>query len=113
MNLSISLPQKRRLKMVIISIVSYPKESAKEMGKRMLEQPPLPAYITMKGPYASPEVGAGMKAIIIFELDKSKLLEAYEVIAARNTKYFGVPGFTFSQNIWLEAKEALKAIGMG
>ena len=46
--------------MVIISIVSYPTESAKEMGKRMLEQPPLPAYITMKGPYFSSEVGEGI-----------------------------------------------------
>ena len=99
--------------MVIVNIISYPTESAKEMGKRLMEQPPLPAYLTVKGPYVSPEVGAGMKAIAIYEFDKSKLSEAYEVIAARNTKYFGVPGFTFSQNIWLEAKEALKAMGMG
>ena len=99
--------------MVIIGILSYPPESAKEFGKRFLELPPLPAYITMKGPYAIPEVGAGMKAIAIYEFDKSKLSEVYEVIAARYTKYFGVPGFTFSMNIWLEAKEAFKAMGMG
>ena len=99
--------------MVIIAIVSYPPESAKEMGKRLMEQPPLPAYVTMKGPYANAEVGAGMKVIAIFEFDKSKLSDAYEALAARYTKYFGVPGFTFSMNIWLDAKEAFKAMGMG
>ena len=99
--------------MVIIGIVSYPPESAKEFAKRMLEQPPLPAYITMKGPYVSTEVGAGIKAIAIFGFDKSKLSETFEFIIARYARYFGVPGFTYSVNTWLEAKEALKAIGMG
>jgi hypothetical protein len=99
--------------MAIIGFLSYPPESAKEMGKRFLEQPPLPAYITVKGPYFSTEVGVGFKAISIYEFDKSKFSEAFEVIAARHAKYYGVPGFTYSQNIWLEAKEALKLIGMG
>jgi len=38
---------------------------------------------------------------------------ASEVLAARYAKYFGVPGFTYSLNQWLETKEAPKAIGMG
>jgi len=99
--------------MVIISISSYPLESVKEIAKRLMQQSPLPAYITMKGPYANSEVGAGMKVIAIFEFDKSKLSEAFEVITARYVKYHGVPGFTYSHNVWLETKEALKAIGMG
>lgn len=98
--------------MVIIAVLSYPTESAKEILKRFLELPPIPAYITTKGPYGINEVG-GIKVIAIYEFDKSKLSEAYEAIAARSTKYYGVPGVTYSHNIWLEAKEALKAIGMG
>jgi hypothetical protein len=113
MNSSISLPQKRRLKMVIIGILSYPPESAKEMAKRFIEQPPLPAYITMKGPYFSSEVGEGMKSVVIYEFDQSKFSEVNQFIITRYTKYYGVPGFTCSTNTWLEAKEALKAIGMG
>jgi hypothetical protein len=46
--------------MVIIGIMSYLPENAKEVAKRFLELPPLPAYITMKGPYVSSEVGAGI-----------------------------------------------------
>jgi len=105
--------RERRLKMVTIAIVSYPPEGVKEMAKRLMAQPPLPAYMTMKGPYVSGEVGLGIKIITIYEYDQSKISEATEVLAARYAKYFGVPGFTYSLNIWLETKEALKAIGMG
>jgi hypothetical protein len=53
------------------------------------------------------------KAIAIYEFDQSKVSEVMEVIASRDTKYYGVPGFTYSLPIWLELKEALKAMGMG
>ncbi|HXX36304.1 MAG TPA: hypothetical protein VEM15_17680 [Thermodesulfobacteriota bacterium] len=98
--------------MVIIGILSYPTESVREFAKRFIEQPTLPAYITMKGPYTSSEAGAGIKAVAVYEFDQSKVSEAMVVLAARYARYFGVPGFTYSVNIWLEAKEALKTIGM-
>jgi hypothetical protein len=99
--------------MVIIGILSYPPESSKEMAKRFLEQPPLPTYITMKGPYFISELGEGIKSIVIYEFDQSKFSEANQFIITRYTKYYGVPGFTYSVHTWLETKEALKAIGMG
>ena len=99
--------------MVIIVFSSYPPESVKEFAKRFMEQPSLPAYITMKGPYVSSEVGTGLKTLTIYEFEQSKLSEAIQYITARYAKYFGVPGFTYSNQVWLEAKEALKAIGMG
>ncbi len=99
--------------MVLIGVLSYPPESSKEMAKRFKDQPSLPAYITMKGPYFSSELGEGMKSIVIYEFDQSKYSEANQFIITRYTKYYGVPGFTYSVNTWLETKEALKAIGMG
>lgn len=99
--------------MVIIGILSYPPESSKEMAKRFLEQPALPAYITMRGPYFSGDVGEGNKAIVIYEFEESKFSEVNQFLITRFTKYNGVPGFTCSIRPWLEAKEALKAIGMG
>jgi len=99
--------------MVIISIVSYPTESSKEVGKRLGELPPPPAYVTIKGPYVSGEVGVGIKSIILYEFDQTKTREVMEYVANRLTKYFGIPGFTYSANIWFEAKEALKMIGLG
>jgi hypothetical protein len=69
--------------------------------------------MTIKGPYFSGEVGAGVKAIIIYEFDQTKTKEAMEYVGNRLAKYFGVPGFTYSANIWLEVKEALKMTGLG
>jgi hypothetical protein len=99
--------------MVIIATVVYPPESAKEYVKRYIEQPPLPAYITMKGPYATGEVGTGIKAISIYEYDQSKFSEAMEFLRARYVKYIGVPGYTYCIQTWVELKEALKLMGMG
>jgi hypothetical protein len=98
--------------MVIIGFSSYPPESAKEMSKRLLQQPPLPAYITLKGHYISSEVGEGIQSAAIYEFDHSKFSEAFQFIITRYTKYFDVPGFTHSVKPWLEAKEALNTIGM-
>jgi hypothetical protein len=39
--------------------------------------------------------------------------ETFEFVNSRLAKYFGVPGYTFSSGVWLEAKEALKMIGLG
>lgn len=97
--------------MVIIGMLSYPPESEKEFMKRFLEQPPLPSYMTLRGPYGSSELG-GMQAIAIYEFDQSKLAEALLFVAARYTKYHGVPGFTSSAKPWLEAPEGLKIMGI-
>ncbi|NTW17376.1 MAG: hypothetical protein HGA41_07970 [Syntrophaceae bacterium] len=99
--------------MVSVTFASYPPESVQEFAKRFIAQPPMPAYITMKGPYVSSDVGVGIKTLVIYEFDKSKMAEAIQIITARYAKYFGVPGFTYSQQIWLDAVEALKSVGMG
>jgi hypothetical protein len=99
--------------MVIIGYMTYPPESTKEMVKRFLDQPPLPAYITLKGHYISSEAGKGIASVNVYEFEQSKFPEAYQFIVGRYTKYFGVPGFTHSVRPWLEGKEALKVFGMG
>ena len=99
--------------MVVVVLGMYPTESAKEMAERFLKQPPLPAGITVRGPYFNNEVGKGSKFVSIYEFDQSKFGEAQEVLGARFARYFGVPGFTFSMDPWVEAKEALKTIGIG
>jgi hypothetical protein len=98
--------------MVIISIASYPPESAKEMGKHFRELSPLPAYMTQKGPYVISEIGTGIKALTLFEFDQSKIAEANDYVGTRYAKYFGVPGFTFTYRLWLETMEALKMVGL-
>jgi hypothetical protein len=95
--------------MVIIGMISFPTESSKEMGKRFMELPP---YINKKGPYFSSELGVGIKAISIYEFDRSRLAEATEFINNYYARYIGVPGCTYSVGTWLEAEEALKLVGL-
>jgi hypothetical protein len=98
--------------MVAIGMTSYPAESSKEMARRFMEIPPLPTYITRKGPYFGSELGVGIKTIAIYEYDPSKMAEAAEYIGNSYARFIGVPGFTYTVGTWLEAKEALKRIGL-
>lgn len=99
--------------MVIISAASYPLESSKEVGKRLLDLPPIPPFMTLKGPFLDSEEGVGIKSINLFEFEQAKMKEAMDYVVMRMTNYIGVPGFTFSVRPWFEAKEALKMIGLG
>jgi hypothetical protein len=110
---AVACQSRRRPKMVIIAITSFPPEHAKEVGKRLGDLPPLPAYMTIRGPYVSSEVGVGIKVITVYEFDQSKTREAIEFVGDRYAKYHGVPGLTYSVQTWSEVKEALKRIGLG
>jgi hypothetical protein len=98
--------------MVIITENTFPPGSAKDIGKAFLELPPLPDYITMKGPYINSDSEKGIRSILIYECDNSKLAEALQTVGDRVTNYFDVPGYTYSVNTWFEAQEALKMIGL-
>jgi hypothetical protein len=99
--------------MIMISITSYPTESTKDIGKRFKEFPPLPEYITMKGPYISSNLREGIKGITIYEFDESRYPEASKYLGERVARLFGVPGFTYSLKPWLEVQDALNMIGLG
>jgi hypothetical protein len=99
--------------MIIISLTSYPTESAREIGKRFLELPPLADFITMKGPYINSIIGEGIKGITIYEFDDAKYPEASKSLNERLATLMGVPGFTYSLSHWLEVQDALKLVGLG
>jgi hypothetical protein len=98
--------------MVIIAMVTFPPEGSKEIGKRLKGQAALPDYIKMKGPYICGVTGEGIRSLSLYECDRSKLPDAIEIVTNRYVNYFGVPGLTHSVNVWLEATEALKMIGL-
>jgi hypothetical protein len=98
--------------MVIIGSNLFPTESANDIGKRFLELPPLPDYITMKGPYVHGMMEGGIQGIELFELDKSRLAEGIEYVSNRYVAYFGISGFRYTVTVYFEAQEALKMIGL-
>ena len=98
--------------MVIIASISFPPESGTDLGKRFIEQPPLPDYMTSKGPYLKSRKENNVQAFEIFELDKSRLAEGYEFLSNRFITYSGVPGYKYEINVYMEAAEALKLVGL-
>jgi hypothetical protein len=99
--------------MVIVSVVSYPPESAKQLAERFMNAPTLPGYMQRRGPYIDSETNTGVSTMSIFELDKSRLAEGLEFVANYMAHFFGVPGFTYEIKPHFEIAEAMKAIGMG
>jgi hypothetical protein len=99
--------------MIIISTVLYPPESAKDMAECFLKAPPVPDYMTKKGPFVTSNLNEGISTFSIYEIDKSKLADGMEFTANYMASFFGVPGFSYEIRAAFEAEEALPMIGMG
>lgn len=99
--------------MITISTVSWPTESAKEMGRRFFELSPLPDFIRTEGPYMVSTLNQGIKAITIYKYDKAKAAEANEAIAYALRIFYGVPGFRYALELAAGPKTGLKMAGSG
>jgi hypothetical protein len=99
--------------MICISMISNPPESAKEMVKRSMQLPRLPEFIKTKGPYINSAVGEGIKTLTIYEFEDSKFTEASKQIGKLMGAFYGVPGFTYSMQVWFRAKDAFEFTGLG
>jgi len=98
--------------MIIMTHVLIPTKSAKAVGKRMLELPPFPDYLTIRGPYIYSVEGEGIHSIDIFEVEKSRMTEALEFLNNRHVAFFEIPGYTFGVKTCLEASEGIKMLGL-
>ncbi len=97
--------------MVIISNVTYPPESTKEIAIRYLKAPVLPDYLTKRGPYVSASKTAGMNSITFYELDDIMLAQGLKAIAESLAIYFGVPGYKYNLKPYFELEEGLDILG--
>lgn len=98
--------------MVIISNVTYPPESAREIAKRYLKAPGLPPFITKKGPYISPNIAVGMQSITYYELENDRLAEGLKAIGESLAIYFGVPEYQYEVKPYFELEEGLSILGL-
>jgi hypothetical protein len=98
--------------MVIVTSVAFPTESSRELGKRFLEAPALPDFMTRRGPYFSSSREDGIVTLAIYEMDRSRLADALEFATDFMATFIGVPGFKYKIRTYLETAEALKIIGM-
>jgi hypothetical protein len=98
--------------MVIKGTFLYPPESEKAFTSCVKELPPLPEYVTVKGPFCLGVSGKRKKTITLYEFKESRFAEASKHIFKQLEAFRGVPGFTFSAQVWEETREALKSIGL-
>jgi len=98
--------------MIIISNVTYPPESAKEVARRFLTAPVLPEYLTKKGPYISADVKKGIHSITFYELDNARLAQGLIAVGESMAVYIGVPGYNYEIKSYLEIEEGLGMIGV-
>lgn len=98
--------------MVIISNVTYPPESTKEIAKRYLLAPALPDFLNKKGPYVSSSRDGGMNSITYYELENNRLAEGLKVVAESLAIYFGVPGYKYDLKPYFELEEGLTILGL-
>ena len=99
--------------MVVIAEALWPPDKSNDLGKAMLELPPLPENITMRGPYVGNELRDGIRSITIYEFDEANYKDANKTISQRYVPYMQIPGFTVEIKSWREAMEALELIGLG
>ncbi len=85
--------------MIIKCTFSIPSKSIRDYARRISELPPLPEYITKKGPYIDDAVGASNQTITICEFDESKFPEGWKSIFKQLDVFHGIPGFTFSAQV--------------
>ncbi len=96
--------------MVLICMISNPPESGKEMISRSKQLPRLPEYIKTIGPYVSSTVREGIKTLTIYEFEDSRFADASKHINRLLQTFIGVPGYTFSLEVWVKAKDAYQSL---
>jgi hypothetical protein len=99
--------------MVIIALLSCPLESKDELANKFSKIPSSPDYIHIKGNYCYSEKGVGIQNIIIWDVERARMADAFEFLNNRWVKaYSSVPGLSFSIFPALELAEAVKMAGL-
>ena len=96
--------------MVIKCTISIPLKSIGDYAKQITALPPLPEYITIRGPYINDAVGTGNETITLYEFDESRSAEAWKSIFKQLDAFHAVPGFTFAAEILSKDKRVRKVL---
>ena len=94
--------------MIIRCTLSVSLKSIKYFARQLSELPPLPSYITKRGPYIEGAGGVNNKIVTTYEFDRSRLTEAWENIFKQSDVFRTIPGFSLSARILEEGTEVKK-----
>jgi len=101
--------------MVIIVESSYSTENVSQLARRyveLLEEKPVPDYLSMRGPYVGAQAGSGFQSLTLFEVDNDDLAKGLLFLSEFMASLTGIPGYTYHIRPWYDIDEALRSIGM-
>lgn len=82
--------------MVIKCTLSVSLKNIGAYAGKLSQFPPLPGYIKRRGPFIHDGVGGEDRIVTIYEFDKSRLEDAWEIISNQLDAFHDIPGFTLS-----------------
>lgn len=99
--------------MHVLYTTTYPLAAAVDVGKIGIEalKNPLPDYIN-RGQIFFLFGGKGIKAHVVYEIEKGHEDEGLKEISKRMTAYYDIEGFEITSDVLLTAEEAAPLIGL-
>ncbi len=96
----------------IIVECSWPVTSTEQLTIRWKEMKELPEWLVMAWCGSKSEVNFGIRGLALYQCHKDRIDNALAFIREDVARYFTVPGFSFSVDIWTEPEAALKMVGL-
>jgi len=90
----------------------WPPSSSKMLGEIWLGMDQPPDFMKNTWAGITGADGEGIKGLVLWQCEDSKLAEAFAFIRQDISRYFDVPGYTYSYNVWTEPEDALKMVGL-
>lgn len=96
----------------IIVESTWPGESSEKLAKAWLEMGDVPETQKMIWAGTLDDIKWGTKGIVLWQCDDSKIADTLSWIRKDLVRYYAVPGFSNSVNVWTEPEEALQVLGL-
>lgn len=96
----------------IIVESKWPAASSEKLAKRWLEMGQAPETQKMIWVGTLDDINVGVKALVIWQCDDTNIADTLSWIRNDVARYNVVPDFSCSINVWTEAEEALKVLGL-
>ena len=96
----------------IVHNSSWPTNSSKQVGQIWMEMSQPPAFMKLMWAGVDGVDNSGIRGLVLWQCEDSHIADAYAFIREDVSRYFTIPGYTYSYNIWTEPVDALKMVGL-
>jgi len=99
--------------MLFMLTMTWPTKSSGEVGKVAVENlaKASPPHVKRLGLYLTPG-GDGMKAYVLYEIEKGHIDEGFNEVTKRHVPYFSIEGWRYTIEPLLSVEEALPLVGL-